>query len=662
MNLKNLARKWIHSLGFMPQSPALGGSPGVFRGWFGGSRYDYTQEAGELWSNSVVSICINRKATMMADCRLVIERYNEPKDKWERAKGPAVNQALAIFRKPNPYYNFTALINAIALSADCRGQYFLYIRRDNAGRPIGFWYLPHTWVNVESNVDNPGGEKLITHFRYTIPGAGQVMLAYDDVLMVRNGIDTKDTRCGLSPLYAQLREVSSDNEASNWLASLLRNGATPSVFMTPKVPTGGGQAPSIEQMRQTRDLANESIRDARGQAVLMPIPMDLTPGTFNPKDMELGKIRAIPTDRICAALGGDPMAFGLPSESKTYSNLEQALDALGNMTVLPTLKDWAAQWSEKMLPAFGMDPEIYRYAWDTSEVSWLADETRERDENVRANFESGIIDRFRAKEEIGETPDATDKGVTYFMLQASAQPATEPAPPKKQGLSNWAIRMGAANQARLQNLGRKPGVIVHKVTTDTAAQSAHNRLITQMDRKMAAAMDQYKAGKISGGDLQSILSDIVYQTHRKQYELGYKTAGTDPAAAQLDDFARTVTDVQQEYLHNFVQDIEDGRYNDEAGNLDVDGALAQRSRMYADNTSASASAGFIEGSSSDEEFGWQLGPVEHCEDCLYIATLSPFDKSTIFTNPREGDTRCLTNCKCSWVRLSDGLKPFGPIS
>lgn len=314
MNLKNTVRKWLH--GFLPQSPSLGPTMGNFRGWFGGSRYDYTQEAGELWSNSVVSICINRKATMISECKLIIQQYNSAKDKWEKATGPAVNQALAIFRKPNDYYNFTALVNAMTLSADCRGQYFLYIRRNNAGQPIGFWYLPHTWVQIKSNKDNAGGEKLITHYRYSVPGAAQVELSVDDVLMVRSGIDPKDTRCGLSPLYAQLREVSSDNEGSNWLASLLRNGATPSTFITPKVPPASGQSATPAQLKEIRNLINESIRDARGQAVMVPYPVDLTPSTFSPKEMGLDMIRAIPTDRICPALGGDPMAFGLPSTSR----------------------------------------------------------------------------------------------------------------------------------------------------------------------------------------------------------------------------------------------------------------------------------------------------------------------------------------------------------
>jgi HK97 family phage portal protein len=657
MNLKTLARKWLH--GFLPQSPALGPSSGNFRGWFGGSRYDYTQEAGELWSNSVVSICINRKATMIGECKLIIQQYNSAKDKWEKASGPAVNQALAIFRKPNDYYNFTALVNAMELSADCRGQYFLYIRRNMAGQPIGFWYLPHTWVQIESNKDNAGGEKLITHYRYSVPGAAQIELSVDDVLMVRNGIDPKDTRCGISPLYAQLREVSSDNEGSNWLASLLRNGATPSTFITPKVPPASGQSATPTQLREIRNLVNESIRDARGQAVMIPYPVDLSPATFSPKDMGLDIIRAIPTDRICPALGGDPMAFGLPSTSKTYSNLKEALDALGNLTIMPTINDWASQWSEKMLPMFGMDPAIYRYAWDTRDVTWLADETKAKREITWGDWEKGIIDLFTAKSEIGVLPEKTDKGVNYFMVQAAANP--QPETPKKQSLSDWAIRMGAANIARLEKQGRTPSPKLHKIKSDTQAQSAHNRNINQMDRVMMQAFDEYKAGRLNMVDLKERLSAAIYDTHRKQYRLGIQVGGGTPTTEELDKFATTATDLQQQYLQGFLDDVENGRYNDADGVLDVDGALRQRAYMYGANTSASATAGFVQSGTDGEEYTWQLGVAEHCPDCEYIATLSPFDKETMFTHPREGDTQCLTNCRCQIVRDSDGLAPFGPI-
>jgi HK97 family phage portal protein len=629
--------------------------------WFRGTRVNYAEEVGDPWTNSIVATCIQRKAVMLRGLTLTVQKWNTAKAKWEVTQGPQVSQALAIFRRPNPYYNGNALLSALALSWDSRGHAFFYKRRDNAGRLIGFWYMPHNWVQVLSDRDNADGLKLITHYRYTPYGLGPMDLPYEDVLMTRNGIDPLDTRCGLSPLYGQLREISADNQAAGWLDALLRNGAAGSQIMTPEHPPAGGDAPTPEQLRAMRDLVNETVADARGQAVIVPFPMKVNAITFSPKDVEIGAIRAIPTDRICSALGGDPMAFGLPSDSKTYNNIEEAMDALGNMTILPMADDIAEQWSQHILPEFGMDPETFRYYWDRSDVSWLADETQARDENNRANFESGIIDRYRAKEVMGETPDKEDKGVTYFDLQARANGLNSPADAaKKQTLSDWAIRMGEANKQRLENAGRKPGVMVHKMTRDKLAQATHNRNINKMDRAMMQSFESYKNGSINLETLKEELSQAIYDGHKAQYTLGLQTGGATPTKEQVGNFTRTVTDVEQEFLLGFLQDVADGRYDGEGG-IDLDGALRQRVGLYALKSSSSASAGFVAAGTDTEEYEWRLGVAEHCPDCEYIATLSPFDASTAFTHPREGDTVCLGNCKCQWVRVSDGLAPFGPV-
>ena len=660
MSLVKSAVRWLQS--FMPQSPNRGPSQYRATPWLRNTRIDYANEVGDPWTNSVVATCINRKATMMQDLELVVEMWNQAKGQWQRASGPQVDQALAVFKHPNPYYNGNALMMATLLSWDTRGHAFAYKRRDNGGRLIGFWYMPHQWTQILSDKDNADGLKLITTYRYNAYGAGPKDYDYADVLMTRCGIDPQDTRCGLSPLYGQLREVSSDNQASGWLDSLLRNGATGSYIMTPGAVPAGGIAPTLDQMRDMRDYANEMVADARGQVAAFPLPMNLQALTFSPKDLELGAIRSIPTDRICAALGGDPMAFGLPSESKTYNNIEEAMDHLGKQTILPTARDMAAQWSQQILPEFQMDPAMFRYAWDTSAVAWLLDDTYERDANARENFTAGILDRFQAKEAIGVTPDNADKGVTYFDLQARAAGLDAPTePPKKQSLSEWAVRMGQANLDRLTHAGRNPSPVTHKLVQDRKAQAAHNRNINRMDRAMMQAFDLYKAGKIDLDGLKERLSDSIYDGHRAQYGLGLQTGGATPTAEQIDNFARTTTDVEQEFLLGFMQDVADGRYDGEDGALDLDGALRQRVGLYGLKSSSSASAGFVTAGAEDDEYGWLLGIAEHCPDCIYIASLSPFDGSTIFTNPREGGTVCLGNCKCRWVRLSDGLSPFGPV-
>ena len=41
--------------------------------------------------------------------------------------------------------------------------------------------------------------------------------------------------------------------------------------------------------------------------------------------------------------------------------------------------------------------------------------------------------------------------------------------------------------------------------------------------------------------------------------------------------------------------------------------------------------------------------AEHCNDCILLASHSPYDRYSLPTTPRAGDTACRVNCKCSLV-------------
>ena len=55
-----------------------------------------------------------------------------------------------------------------------------------------------------------------------------------DVVHFRHGINPHDLRKGLSPIHGVLREIFMDLEASNFVASLLRNMGVPGVVISPK--------------------------------------------------------------------------------------------------------------------------------------------------------------------------------------------------------------------------------------------------------------------------------------------------------------------------------------------------------------------------------------------------------------------------------------------
>ena len=384
-----------------------------------GSAYDYVAEAGRIYDNGVVLPAINLKANAVSECDLIIEK-REQSGVWVRASEQGqVKAALDAIETPNPYYDGSLLFRGAQLSWDCRGQWFLLKRRDRLGRCIGFYWCPHFQIRPLADTDNMEGTKLVTRYEYQPMNGPIQYLAVSDVVQIRMGIDPYDWASGLSPLASTLRDICADNEASNWLASILRNRAMPGVIISPKgqnVPL-----PTDDQKQAFKELWQSFTHDKRGEALMAPIAFDVFTPEFSPQQMELGKLREIPTGRILAALGLDPMALGLPSENKTYANYSEAMDAAGKMTILPAIRSWAKQMGQSILPDFQLDPRDYRFSWDVSRVSWLIDETDQLHKRVRDDFRAGVISRARAKELIGEKPLPEDEEV-YATAKVAAEP------------------------------------------------------------------------------------------------------------------------------------------------------------------------------------------------------------------------------------------------
>ena len=644
---------WIERIrkAFQVRQPNYGGTSALAYPWLGGTRYDYVREAGDLWANSPVSICINKKAGMMADLTLRVERWDERTGKWVPHSDERTRRLLRTFRKPNDFYGFREILWATILNDDCRGHSILYKRRNEIGQVVGYWVLPYTKVSLESDTDNSGGTRLITYVRYYTPGGAQHDIPWSDCVMTRQGLDPSDQRSGLSPLAAQLREVCTDNNASNKMAALLQNGPT-GFIVSPKA-SDKGPSLTVDQLKAVGSAINNMARDRAGKTIPLAYPVDITPTDFKPSEMDLGNIRAVPMDRICAALGGDPMAFGLPSTSKTYSNLEEALDALGNQTIIPTANRFAEQWGEVLLPDFGLDTDMFRLAWSHEGVSWLADETMERHEDARKSFIAGITDRYQAKIGVGVEPAESDKGVTYFDLQARARGVLARADSeRKETPKALMIAWGRLNK------NRRPPIEAKRAAN--TSQLTHDRLIREMERRGMDVFSQFNAGAIDADKLQRELNEIIYDVHRSMYRLGIQSAGGTPTDAALDQFARIAVDGQQQYLLNFIGDVQTGRYDDDNGAIDLDGSLKTRWGLYATNASGSASFGFVEGSPANSFFDWQIdAAAENCEDCIALSDLGPYPKELVGAVPRSGETVCLGNCKCRLIR-SDGIPGFGP--
>lgn len=656
MNLLKLAGKSLSNGGGggvrLWGSGSVGRASSLTRLILGGTRFDYAQEAGKIYDNSVVLTCIQWKANAISECELIIQQRT-PKG-WKQTDSVAARSAIRAIVRPNDYYTGGALMKGAVLSWDVRGQWFALKRRDKIGRMMGLYWIPHPQMVPSSDVDNEDGTKLITNYYYTPKGFGPMSMDPKEVIHVRNGIDPEDPRCGLSPLAAALRDVCTENEAANWLASVLRNGGAPSVWLSPKAGKDL-PPPTPDQWQRLKAYVNEFVQDKRGEAAAFPIPVDLVRPSFSPAELELGVIREIPTSRICAAEGIDPMVLGLPSQSKTYSNLEEARDSAGKQTILPMLAEWASQLGNQVLPEFGLDPDQYRFWWDTSNVSWLQDETDALHDRLRKNWEAGAYDLARYKELLGEVPLPADRGVTYFSMVAVSRPVAMPAEvPAKKGVSEVARRMVAAVGGRQRPITKKVAVV------DPGLQAEHDALVNATGDRIDALLKRYAAGTVDADGFLEEFGNILKTSHGAAYRLGWRLSdGPMPDPLDFANYGQRMADLESSFIQGLISDLEKGKYGDpvEAGS----GALQARLDLYARKVSSSASDGFVDGSDPDSEWAWELGGTEdHCEDCPYIAASGPYSQNTLFTKPRAGDTPCLGNCLCRLVR-DDGVAGFGPV-
>lgn len=615
-----------------------------------GSVIDWAAEATPYYNNPVVAIGASKIGAMIGEAYLGIEVKNAKTGEWEKDQGVRTNVMRAI-KKPNEYQTWDQIEQAMSLSWVIFGEVYLFVRRNELDQVIGFIWVPNSRISPMADRYNPDNTKLITYFQYTPPGGSDVEIPEKDVLYIRRGIHPADTKRGFSPVMQCVREMVLWNDTATRQAANTRNVAQGKIIY-PKASESSIK-PTPEQVGQSRNIINELVRDRSGKTLMLPFEVGMADLTIDPSKLELDKLSQKSIDIICAAMGGDPMAFGLPSASKTYSNLAESLDALGKQTVLPMLSSWAPAFSRLILPQFGLPVDLYRFWYDTSNVSWLQDETESEQARHRENFKVGGMSVASFKSKIGETPNKGDEVRDYFSIQAESAPVAPVV--QSNSVSDWAKSL-VQRDAQTRRMTGRVQLNAVKAKTSNPLQDKHDERIAKAKRTLLDLTEKNQAGQLDSDAYQQAFSDELRDLHSDMYKIGRELAGNAATAEEAKQIGAQITDLEQAFLQGLVVDLADGRYDG------ITPALDQRLGMYASKGSSTASAGFVDGSDADEEFYWDLnGAVEdHCQDCPYLEANSPYMKDTLYTAPRRGDTPCLSNCKCRLVR-SDGQTGFGPI-
>lgn len=368
----------------------------------GVSRYASTANGG-LDSN-VVMAPVHWITRNFTEAVPVVQR--RVRNVWRDQDGHA---AAAIMRRPNPFYSGNMLWKATLVSALFDGNGYWRKIRNTYGGVVELWYIPHFAIEPKWPHD---GRTYVSHYEYRPFGTGAAIdLPPRDVVHLRfGGLDPENTRKGLSPVRPLLREVFTDEEASNFAAAILRNMGVPGGVIAPK----DHQAlPRDEDVKAMKDHMKSAFSgDGRGDWLVLGTPTHIEQFGFDPQTLMLGSLRDIAEERVCAMLGIPAAVVGFGAglqQTKVGATMRELRQSAWHNCIIPLQNDFSEQVSMSLLGDFVSQPDRYRVQFDRSGVSAFEEDKTEIARRVGALVEHGVVTVARGQEIVGEEVDESQR-------------------------------------------------------------------------------------------------------------------------------------------------------------------------------------------------------------------------------------------------------------
>jgi HK97 family phage portal protein len=405
-----------------------------------GARFDWEREASDVWQNSIIGLGIAWLGDRLARPKLQVMKLMRNGELQPLARHPFTD----LWNRPNTYYSRRTFEKAIGLSLKVDGNAYIYKVRDKLGRLAELWWIPHFRILPTWPAD---GSEYIDGYRVWLDTA-VYHLPPEDVLHIRDGIDPRNERLGLSSVRASLREVCTINYESSYSAALLKNSGVPSIAI---LPDGEGTRayPSRDDAMTIKERFKDNFSgDNTGEPVIIAGNYKIVPVGFSPEAMSLSVLPQNAAARVAASIGVAAMSLGLPDPGKTYSNLAEAnRTSWGTIVAIQELIAEAARYD--LLPEFGLDPEQYTIEYDYTHIQELQESLDSLHTRTREDFKADIITRNEARQETGREPDP-DGDVYFSEIQAGTAvrgdtgmgSSTDGLPPPAGNRGRWRVEGG----------------------------------------------------------------------------------------------------------------------------------------------------------------------------------------------------------------------------
>lgn len=383
-------------------NPFFGQIRDLIFGMFAGTRINYAQEVGDLTQSRLIMAAVNFMGRSLPEATLEIVKPKADGTKKIIPEHPVVS----LFARPNKYYTGDLLWKSFGLSWIIAGNVFFYKVRNKLGEVIELWYLPHTMVEPRWESEN----SFIDYYAYQVDGY-EYKLKPEDIIHFRNGIDPKNPRMGLSDVASALREIYTDNEASNFSALLMKNNGVGPFAISPDKQLNLDEK---ERKRMADAFARKTGGDERGKPFISGTSFQIIKTGFNPDELNLSKLRHLPEETI-ASLTGIPaivLQFGAGLERSTYSNYSEAKESAFEGVIVPLWRYIQAELSHQLVADFDKSQKL-QANFNTSNVRVLQDDENKLYVRVGVAYRNGVMKRSEARSKMGLQTDPDDE--VYFV-------------------------------------------------------------------------------------------------------------------------------------------------------------------------------------------------------------------------------------------------------
>lgn len=326
---------------------------------------------------------------------------------------------VKLIRDPNELMTEFEFMELTTLQLSISGRSTWWKERNNVGQIIALWPLRPDRVGPIYSNSSVEGQRVLSGWSYVppdgkepipIPRGDVVAFNYPDPAGESGGIVE-----GLGSLEVLARQISSDNEATKFVGSLLANYAAPTIALQVKRDINDKETLELIKAQFRHEFGGAN----RGIPAVLAGETEIKTIGFNLRELEFPDLRNVSETRICAALGVPAILAHLQAglKASTYSNVEQARLYFAETTLSSIWRRFQDQWTKDIASEFG-DNIICEF--DTFRVRALAAKQEATLKPVENGFRQGVITVNEYRKALGYNPVPDEVG-NVFLLQGNIQ-------------------------------------------------------------------------------------------------------------------------------------------------------------------------------------------------------------------------------------------------